>query len=368
MKKFKIISIFLALLLLSACSLNVNTKGGGGSDGGVFVSNNKGDVWRQMPFIPTISGVPGSIAVVDVEKMVIDPSDSGAVYLATLSDGLYFTYNIGRGWNKVLALPASAKINDIAIDSKDKCNLFVALENKLYKSEDCGRTFVQTYYDNNATVLVSAVAVDHYNSNIVYLGTSRGDILRSLDYGVSWKAIQRLNDGAKKIIVSQKDSRSVFIATVKNGIYRFNSAGGASLEELEQYRNQFDNNNWTDYGNELKEFGLGINFKDLIYSPEDNSWFLATDKVILRSSDEGQSWSRLSLLTPEKDSFINAIAINPQNGKEIFYVTDTAFYRSYDGGVNWTVKKLPTTRSGSFLAIDFNNPNILYLGVKKIKK
>lgn len=370
MNKIKIISLFSVLfsvIFLSGCSLNIKTKGGTSLDGGIYISNNKGDVWRQMPYIPTISGAPGSIASVDVKKMIVDPSDSGAVYLATIESGLYYTYNVARGWNKVLALPDNATINDVAVDSKDKCNIFVALENKLYKSEDCGRNFVQTYYDNNASVLVSAIALDHYSNNVVYLGTSRGDILRSLDGGVSWKAIQRLTNGVEKIIVNPKDSRSVFVATSKNGIYKFNSAGGATLEQLEQYRNQFDNTNWTDYNNELKEFNLGINFRDLVYSKQDGSLLLATDKVILKSLDEGASWIKLSLLTPEKDSSINAIAVNPQNNQELFYITNTSFYRSSDNGSTWTVKKLPTSRAGTSLLVDFNNPNIVYLGVKKIK-
>lgn len=356
------------IFLLSACSINVKTKNTGVSDAGVFASNNKGDIWRAMPYIPTISGYPGSIADTDIDKMIIDPSDSGAVYLTTLGDGLYYTYNIGRGWNKMMSLPQNLTVNDIAIDYNDKCNLFVAMENKLYKSQDCGRTFIQTYYDNNPGVAVTATAIDHYNSNIIYIATSRGDILRSLDAGLSWRAIQRLKDGIKKILINPKDSRSVFVATVRNGIYRFDSNGGASLEELEQYSNTFDNTNWIDYNKELQEFNLGINFKDLIYSPEDGSLLLSTDKVILRSYDEGRSWLKLSLLTPEQDSFINAIAVNPKNAKEIFYVTNTSFYRSSDGGETWSVKKLPSNSIGSALLIDFNNPDIIYLGFKKIRK
>ncbi len=368
MKKVKIIAIFLGIFFLSACSLNVQTKGGGASDGGVFVTNNKGDVWRQMPHIPTISGTPGSIATTDIEKIIIDPSDSGAVYLTTIKDGLYYTYNVGRGWSRIFSLPGDISANDLTINNNNKCIFYVAHDNKLQKTLDCGRTFEQVYFDNNTGVNILSVALDHYDPNIIYIGTSRGDILRSLDAGVSWRAIQRLADGVKKIIVNPRDSRSIFVATIKSGIYRFNSAGGATLEELEEYRNKFDNTNWTNYNEALKEFNLGINFKDLIYSHEDSSLLLATDKAILRSFDEGQSWFKISLLTPEQDSSINSIAINPKNNQEIFYVTNTSFYRSYDGGGTWTVKKLPSSRLGSSLLIDFNNPNIIYLGVKKAKK
>ncbi|MFA5420671.1 MAG: hypothetical protein WC280_01420 [Patescibacteria group bacterium] len=366
MKKIKLIVVLCLAFVLSSCS--ISTKGTAANDGGVFISANSGETWRQMSLIPTISGTPGSIANTDVSKLVIDPGDSSAIYLASIDNGLYYTYNITRGWNKVLALPSSSTVNAVAVDNKNKCTYFAALENKLFRTSDCGRNFVQTYFDNNTGVGVTAVAIDHYNSSNVYLGTSRGDVLRSLDGGNTWRAIQRLNDGVKEILINPKDSRTVFVATVKNGMYKFNSSGGASLEELEQYKNRFDNTNWTDYGSELKEFSLGVNFKSLVYSHSDGSILLATDKVIVRSFDDGRSWLKLSLLTPEKDSAINAVAVNPQNADEIFYVTNTSFFRSVDGGNSWSVRQLPSSRIASSILIDFNNPNIIYIGIAKPPK
>lgn len=365
-KKWQILLIIPAILLLGACSVDVKTKDGSGTDGGIFISNTKGDVWKQLTAVPTISGVD-NISNINITKMYMDPSDSSAVYLATEKNGLFYTYNIARGWNKIYSLPDRA-VNDLAIDKNNKCILFVAMENKLHKSVDCGRTFIENYYDNNIGVHVTAVAVDHYNSNNVFIGTSRGDVLRSLDGGFSWRAIQRLNNSIKKILINPQDSRSIFVATAVNGIYRFNSNGGASLEQLEEYRNKFDNANWTDYNETVREFNLGTNFKDLIFSAQDNSLLLATDKVILRSYDEGSSWLRLSLLTPEIDSTITSILVNPQDSKELFYVTNTSYYRSVDNGDNWSVKKLPSTRSASSLIIDFTNPNIMYLSLKKLAK
>lgn len=367
MKKVKVIFVLAAVFLLSACSLNIKNSASSQDNGGVFLSSNKGDAWRQMPYTPTISGAPGNISGFDIKKIIMDPSDSGAVYLSLADNGLYYTYNVANGWNRVSALPENISVNDLAVSSRNRCTYFVALSNKLYKTLDCGRSFVQSYFDNNTGVSVWSVAVDHYDNNILYLGTSRGDILRSLDGGLSWKAIQRLNDGIAKVMINPNDSRSVFVATIKAGVYRFDSLGGASLEELEQYSNKFDNTNWINYNESLKEFSLGFNFKNLIYSNSDNSLLLATDKVILRSYDDGRSWIKLSLLTPEKDTAINDIAVSAKNGQEIYYVTNTSFYRSADGGNTWTVKSLPTSRAASSIILDFNNPNIIYMGVKKIK-
>jgi photosystem II stability/assembly factor-like uncharacterized protein len=366
MKKIKLIVIICFAFILSSCSLG--DSGVAANDGGVFVSTNSGESWRQMALIPTISGTPGSIANIDVNGLTIDPSDSSAVYMASVENGLYYTYNVTRGWNKVSSLPSGVTINSVAVDNNNKCRYFVAAENKLFRTIDCGRTFAQTYFDNNTGVNVTAVAVDHYNSNNIYLGTSRGDILRSLDGGNTWRAIQRLKDGAKEILVSPKDSRTVFVATTRNGMYKFNASGGASLEELEEYRNKFDNTNWTDYGSELKEFSLGVNFKSLAYSYADDSILLATDKVIIRSYDDGRSWTKLSLLTPEEDSTINAVAVNPKNADELFYVTNTSFFRSLDGGDSWSVKQLPTTRIANSVLVDFNNPNVIYIGIAKPPK
>lgn len=365
-KKWQLLLIIPILLVLGGCSLSVKTKDGSASDGGVFVSANKGDTWRQMPFIPTISGME-NLTNTNILQMHMDPSDSGAVYLASEKNGLFYTYNVARGWSKTYSLPERA-VNGIAVDKNNKCIYYVAMDNKLYKTIDCGRFFTENYYDNNIGVLVTAVAVDHYNSQNVYLGTSRGDVLRSLDGGVSWRTIQRLNDSIRKILINPQDSRSVFVATAKNGIFRFNASGGASLEELEQYRNTFDNTNWTDYNVSLKEFNLGFNFKDLVFSAADNSLLLATDKVILRSYDEGLTWVRLPLLTPEHDAMITSLAVNPKDAKEIFYVTNTSFYRSVDNGENWAVKKLPSTRSASSILVDFQNPDILYVSFIKLKE
>jgi photosystem II stability/assembly factor-like uncharacterized protein len=88
--------------------------------------------------------------------------------------------------------------------------------------------------------------------------------------------------------------------------------------------------------------------------------FIATEKVILRSSDNGYTWENIKLIQPEKDAIINAIAVNPQNSNEIYYVTNTTFFRSSDAGITWTTKKLPTKRSGRVLLIDFKN--LVHLG------
>jgi len=364
-KKLLLSSFLLTLVLtLSGCSLSFKTQNVASSDlGGVFITANKGDTWRQMSVMPTVTGAPESIGALDVNNLVIDPSDAAAVYMPTIDDGLYYTYNITKGWNFAATLPR-ATINSVAVDAKDKCNIYAAIGNKLYKTVDCNRTWKEVYFDSNPAVQVSVVAVDHYASGSVYIGTSRGDVIKSLDGGATWRTIQRLNDGIRKITVHPTDSRIVFVASVKNGLYRFNSGGAISLDQLSEYQNKFDGTNWLDLNAELKEFNLGFNFKALEFS-SDNNLFLASDKVLLKSLDNGASWAKVKLITPEKETMINAFAVNPKNASEMYYVTNTAFYRSIDGGNTWTTKQLPTSRAGNALLVDPTNNNVVYLGIKK---
>jgi len=354
-KKNSLITLFLIVILaltVSGCSISFKSGAGGGNDGGVYVTANQGNNWAQKVLIPTTSGQPGSFGNLNISSLVMDPSDPGAIYFGSVDNGLLYTYNGAGDWFLVNGL-GKATINAIAVDPSSKCIIYASLENKVYKSTDCNRTWAQVYYDNDVNTRVNAIAVDHYNSVNVYIGTSRGEVIKSSDRGGSWKTVGRLENSVEKIIISPADSRLIFAATAKKGIFRSTDSG----------------DNWAGLAEKLKDFKDSLNFKDLAVVVADKGLiFLATNYGILKSADNGDNWEKIELITPEKKATINSIAVSPKNSKEIFYVTNTTFYRSLDGGTNWTTKKLPSTRAGWRLLINPENPDILYLGVRKIEE
>jgi len=370
MHKFKLIALLLfSAAALSGCSLSLNTSGGAintANDGGVWLSADQGATWRQMTSIPTVTGKPQSLGSVDVSVLTADPQDTAAVYLGTASRGLYYTYNVNNGWNALSSL-GQGTISDVKVDPKNKCTIFSAIANRLYRSQDCGRTWQQVYYDNNTGVNVTAIAIDYYDSDNIYIGTSRGDIIKSIDRGLSWRTIQRVEESVARLIVSPQDSRQIFVATVKNNVYSFVSNTVTNPDDSANIDKNFAVDDWQDIGIVLKDFELGTSFRDIVVCASDGSLFLATEKAIVRSADKGITWENIKLITPEKDAIINAVAVNPKNSKEIYYVTKTTFFSSFDGGTTWTTKKLPTSRAGSDLLIDANNPKIIYMGTKKIE-
>lgn len=364
---FKLILALVGLTFFtSACTISTTSTNPQAADSSIFASGDRGDNWRIMAATPSASGKAGNISGLSVNLMTMDPSDSQAIYLASYDSGLYFTYNINEGWNEVKGLPKTT-INDVKVDPKNKCVIYAAVTNRVYRSNDCTRTWTQTYFDNNTGVAVNTIAVDHYNSNNVYIGTSRGEIIKSIDGGVSWRTIQRLEEGVSRLIISPLDSRLIFVATSKNNIYSFNSNTSTNAANSADLEANFLVENWLDLNNVLRDYNLGVSFKDIVVNVKDGAMFIATEKVILRSPDNGITWENIKLIQPEKDAVINALAVNPQNSSEIYYVTNTTFFRSSDGGATWTTKKLPTKRSGRELLIDFKSPNVIYLGTKIIK-
>jgi photosystem II stability/assembly factor-like uncharacterized protein len=367
MHKLKLLFLFLILILTSACTLSFNSGASNtGNDGGIWISSDRGETWKQVSLIPTITGKPQSLGNVDIRVMSADPQDSATIYTGTISQGLYYTNNFNYGWNQMISLEKET-ISDVKVDPNNTCVLYSAIANRLHRSSNCGRSWQQVYFDNNPGVTVTTIAIDHYNSDNLYIGTSRGDILKSIDRGVSWRTIQRVNEVIARLIISPQDSRLIFVATIKNDIYSFNSNTITNPGDPANIDRNFAVENWTDLSEVLKAFNLGQNFRDFAISAEDGTLLLASSQAIVRSPDQGLTWEKINLLTTEKDAIINAIALGPQNSQEIYYVTNTNFFKSLDGGISWSTKKLRTSRAGSRLLIDVNRPNIIYMGTRKIK-
>ena len=96
--------------------------------------------------------------------------------------------------------------------------------------------------------------------------------------------------------------------------------------------------------------------------------FIATNLGIIKSNDAGDTWEQIELIPAEKKTALNAMAVNPKNTKEIFYVTNNTFFRSSDDGVNWQTIKLNTSRAGRTLMINPKKPEIMYMGVRALPK
>jgi photosystem II stability/assembly factor-like uncharacterized protein len=348
----KLVLLAIVLLLSSGCTLSLGqSKSNDLADGGVFRSADGGLTWSQQILIPSVTGAPGSIAGVSSLDMVMDPSDNKALYLATLNKGILYSYDQANTWQIVRNSNISKKtILTLAVDPKNKCQLYSVSGNKLFKSEDCGRNWIESYSDNKQDLVIVSLKIDNYDSSKIYFVTDRGDVIKSEDFGKSWRTIINIKRSIKRIVIDPTDSRIIFIATNRGEIYRSMDSGS----------------NWTELKDNFKKFNFDRSFRDLVAIPSLNgAYLLATKYGLLKTVNYGDDWTEIKLLTPKKEAVINSVAIDYKNPNLIYYITDSTFYRSQDGGQNWSSNELPTTRRGWRLLADPLQEGLLYLALRQ---
>lgn len=360
MRRYIILSSLLALVTLTGASCI--SLGGGAAEGpmGMYRSSDKGESWSTINTFPSTKGVL-SIAGLKVFRSYLDPSDPNAIYITTRGQGLYYTYDNGDSWRTVPAL-AGSYLYGLAVDPKDKCTIYATDSGRIYKTEDCTRTWKTIYTEGRTGERFVSVAVDYKDTNSVYAAQLGGDILVSRDAGKSWRTIQRLGMYLQHLTADPLAPGRLYLATYKDGLYRSDNRG----------------QDWIELGYGLEDYSGAKDFYRLILnSAKKDSLFWISKYGILRSDDGGLSWTDMKLITPPGSVNIYAFAINPKNQKEIYYTgtilgennvhVRSTFYKSTDGGVNWVTKKLPTNTIPTLLTIHPNDPNTLFMGFTSFK-
>jgi len=344
----KLLSLFLFITLAGVGCISFS--GSGGNDGGVWRSVDQGAHWQQFNAFPTAQAI-GSIGGVDILDFTADPQDRLAIYAHTYADGLLYTYDGGATWQRARDLSAGL-VTGVSVNSKDKCTVYVSSGPRVYKTTDCSRSYTDIYFETSGNTITEVVN-DWFNTNIVYIGMNNGDVLKSLDSGVSWSVLKRFSDYVQKIYISPQDSRTVYIGTRNSGIWK-STDGGA---------------NWESLSEKLGQYGGGAGLVDIVGDKTSRDLMLiATQYGILRTRDGGATWEPLKLHTAPGSVLIYSLAVNPGNANHVYYGTASTFYKSLDGGATWVTERLPTSRAATVITVDPEDGNVIYLGGTKIKQ
>jgi len=327
------------------------------NDGGVFKSVNKGEAWAQKVAVPTVTGQKAYIAGVDVIALAIDPQDNKAIYAGTLQNGLFYTLDGGESWLQSKdATVKAGRVASIAVDPKNKCAIYATVNNAVVKSTDCSRNFGNgkaIFTDERAGARMNSVVVSFADSNVIMAAGSAGDIRRSVDGGKSWTAIYRPKGDVARLLVSPADGHRVYAATRENGIFRSDDNG----------------ENWYEVTPDIKKFSNATYYTTgTIDQKNADHLIIATKYGLLETTDGGENWYAIPLVTAPGQTLIFAIAMNPQNAKEIYYGTQNVFYRTGNGGESWETKRVPTTRALTSLLVDPKDGNVVYLGVTFVQQ
>lgn len=348
MKRLSIIA--LSLVLLGAGCLG-RSSGSTGADAGVFKSMNAGEEWAQYVVVPTAQGI-GTLATTNVLHMTMDPQDNEFLYIATRGNGMLYSEDAGASWRQVRDRELqSGTISHVAVDAKEVCTVYVATGSRLFRTDDCMRSFDSETYVDNRGETITRVAVDWYDNDNVWIGMSNGDVLKSEDAGNTWRTVLKTSQSITAFLMSNTDSRQVMVATDRKGIWKTTDGGG----------------NWTSLEEGLDEYNDGDNVYALVQSADSGVVIAATEYGLLRSQDFGESWEAVELVTSPGQVEIRAVAVNEKNPDLIYYAANATYYYSQDGGSTWLTERLATTRTPTVLLVDPEDSAVLYVAVANLE-
>lgn len=326
---------------------------------GFYKSIDSGMVWNAKNAVLNAQGKLLTIDSLSVSKIIIDPNDSNAIYVATNS-GLWYSYTAGDSWQQAPYF-GDKVINDMAVSYTDKCTVFVVTGQTISRTSDCMRTWQDVYFDNRTDLQINQIKTDHYknNKNIVYATNNKGEVIKSVDLGKTWQTIKRINNPVRQLVMDADDSRNLYVVTENAGIYKTIDSGKTWSDDKQE----------TDINRALDPFGESKNMPILVQDKtKRNSYILASRYGLLRTTDAGMKWEAIPLITPERSANIYALAIDPTNAKVIYYSTENTIYKSVDGGKNWATQKSPTSGLPNYFLIDLKDPKIIYMGAKENKQ
>lgn len=339
-------------LLGAGCSLGAPKKTVTGPDAGAWKTADHGQTWVNKKALVDGPRLTAGAAELAVQGMAMDPQDRAAIYLATKNSGLVYSLDGGDSWQRFKLLEAT-DVKAVAVDSKNKCTIYATSANRIFKTETCGRDWQMVFFDPRTDKFFTNILVDWFNPTIMYAGTNDGDIFKSVDEGVSWQSVKRANAGITSMVISPQDSRIIYAGTDGDGIWK-TLDGGITWLQIK------------------KEFADVSEARRVVQVAVDNSnanrVYVVHKTGIVRSDDQGATWSAMPLLTDTGEGKITWLAVDPNNPKNLVYVGPAAIVYSIDGGEKWEAKKLPTTSQGSVVMVDPKDGNIIYMGTIPVKK
>jgi photosystem II stability/assembly factor-like uncharacterized protein len=287
---------------------------------GIYKSTDAGDNWQFM-------GLPDSERI---GRIVVDPKDSGTVYVAVLGHlwdssenrGLYKTTDGGKTWKKILYVDANTGCADVAIDPQETSVLYA-----------------------------STWQFRRYPWKFVSGGPGSG-LHRSTDGGRTW---QKVKDGMPegelgRIAIAVAPSRPSTVYAVveskKTALYRSDDLGRT----------------WRGMSTAKSLGTRPFYFSLLVVDPKDYKRVYKPGMMLSVSKDGGETFTDNVGSTTHSDH--HALWIDPSRSSTLYLGTDGGVYRSFDSGGTWSMLRNLPVAQFYHVTYDMQEPYNVYGGLQ----
>lgn len=316
-------------------------------DQGVFRSDDGGKTWEQKSWI---EGRSGSISAFRVNQLVADPADAATLYLLTDGNGLWISKSRGDLWAQVEdeagILERRANVLAIAVNPVNRQEWHVAVFQKnrgrLLVTADGGKTFREIY----ATPLERFGVFDVYydrGRKTVSIVTGQGGLLETANGGKTWRIVRWFADGLIRLMVNPVNPASRLAVTPKGKIFRTSDYGQS----------------WTDVTRALGSFS-GANSNQRWFMGGSGTLYMGSKYGVLRSYDNGSTFSALELIIPPEALPVLSVAANSRDDSRLLVSAGNQLYSSSDGGWSWAILAPPSAKRATHLLFDAEKPETIY--------
>jgi photosystem II stability/assembly factor-like uncharacterized protein len=325
-----------------------------------WLSINPIGMFYQRTNANYISGRTNSIA--------FHPTNPNIFYIAAAQGGVWKTTDGGVNWTVLTDNLPTLACGDVVVDQQNPNVLYLGTGelnyssdsqygNGIYKSTDAGATWFQVATVSQVGNRCSYMAIDPFNSNIVYMGGSSG-IYKSTNAGINWTNMAG-GTNVNCVIINPTNSQIIYITN-----------GGTNAGQV--LKSTDGGTTWTTLAGGLPtsmgriQLAMAKSNVNTIYA----SIAASSGGALLglyRTTDAGTTWT-LQASTPNYLSsqgwYDNAVIVKPSNENHVI-VGGLDCYASTTGGTSLVQKAAwASSTPGNFCHADIHrleyNGTVLY--------
>jgi photosystem II stability/assembly factor-like uncharacterized protein len=153
------------------------------------------------------------------------------IYVGTAASGVLVSRDDGETWSQIEGVPAEAPISAIAVDPKRPETIYVGTKYTLYLSRDGGKSWTRRG-GNLPLGNYASILINPRNPDEVLVASAlenNGGIYQSLDAGATWKRVDTkdMNLASRRywtMMFDPSNPNQILVGTHSSGIYRLERA------------------------------------------------------------------------------------------------------------------------------------------------
>ncbi len=283
------------------------------------------------------SSSPGLVAT-ELNDFLADPTSPGRVFAAGGYDGLFKSEDSGATWTKCTdGLPpssASAYATCLAFVPGSPARILAGIYFRgLFESTDGGSTWAFVPGTGTKSGL-EVLSSDPANPNRIFMGTNGQGFHVSTDGGTTWSPVAGFPTGAtvSAITFAPSNPQIIFVGLHPGGMFK-SIDGGATWNDLSAGL----------ITNYVSSIAVDPTDPQVVYDGTGNGG-------LHKSTDGGLTWT----WTDFDYTYLNALAIDPQDHLRLWAGCEGGLYTSADGGDSWSPTRI---RGTSVECILFRHPS-----------